>query len=583
MTSQVNEASSLNLTESEKSIINLLQESEISYEDLISKINNHLSSSNIDKTKKVINAEILEYDEKKGMVYVDVGLKYEGRIDEKEFFLDNEKSTLAAGKMIEVYIEDLDKYQSSIAVSREKAIRERSWEKCLHAFESDEIIECTPFAPLKSGNGYVVDINGLIAFLPKSQSSFGMDFDHRPSDSSLIGTKIQAKVIHCDKKTRNLVVSIKRVFEDSQKGARDEMLSGIKEGDVIEGRVKNITPYGSFINIGGYIDGLLHINDISWVKIGHPAEVLKIGDQIKVKVLKMQQSEKDIKISLGLKQLEENPWNNFSEKYKQGSNITGKITNITNYGIFVGISDGVEGLIHVSEISWKNDGIRKMKEDFKIGQEIDAKILDVNIEKHRISLGIKQLEENPWDSFISNNEPGKILHGKVANITDFGIFVSINDKIDGLVSMSDIAYGSVERYIPSSINLGESIDVLYIEGDAKSQRIRLSIKNLRDKEIHDNESKFKENEIIECKVLEVRHDGIILSAVNDAIISFVHQSEVGDRESMMSIEKNSTIKAVIKSYNKDLKRLNLSISKLQEISNQKLSSSTLGDIINSNQ
>ncbi len=458
--------------------IDLLEQSNISDEELLEIMNESFETSNIDKVKKVIEVEIVEYDKAKGIVYVEAGTKYEGRIDIREFYLDGELEKIEKGAKIEVYIEDLDKYQTHMKVSHEKAIRERSWEKIVHAFDNDEAIECVPFAQLKSGNGFVIDIQGIIAFLPKSQSSFGMDFNPASIEEALIGNKIQAKVIHCDKKTRNVVISVKRVFEDSQKGARDEMLSGIKEGDIIEGRIKNITPYGSFINIGGYIDGLLHINDISWAKIGHPAEVLRIGDKIKVKILRMTRNEREIKISLGLKQLEENPWSNFSDKYQVGSVVSGKITNITNYGVFLGIDDGVEGLVHVSEVSWKNDGARKIKEEYQVGQEIQAKVLEINIEKHRISLGIKQMEENPWDEFISKNETSKIIKGHVANITDFGVFVSLNDKIDGLVAMSDISYGGVERYIPNSMKVGDPIDVLYIDGDAKAQRIRLGVKQL---------------------------------------------------------------------------------------------------------
>lgn len=555
----------------------LLDHSNITDEELISIMNESFESSNIDKVKRIIEAEVIEYDKIKGIVHVEAGTKYEGRIDEKEFYLDGELDSIEKGKKIEVYIEDLDEGQTKMKISREKAIRERSWEKIVAAFENDEPVDCVPFAPLKSGNGFVIDIQGVIAFLPKSQSSFGMDFMSGVSvEEALIGNKVQAKIIHCDKKTRNVVVSIKRVFEDSQRGARDEMLSGIKEGDTIEGRIKNITPYGSFINIGGYIDGLLHINDISWSKISHPAEVLRIGEKIKVKVLKMTKIDKDIKISLGLKQLEDNPWSNFSEKYKVGSVVSGKITNIANYGIFVGIDDGVEGLVHVSEISWKNDGARRIKEEYKVGQEIQTKILEINIDKHRISLGVKQLEDNPWDNFISKNETGKIIKGTVANITDFGIFVSLNERIDGLVSMSDVAYGGVERYIPESMKVGSPIDVLYIEGDAKSQRIRLGIKQLYEKTISQKESLLTKNTILDCSILEVKHDGTVVSVLDGAMTCFISESEIG-KDLMTTMSIGQKIKAAVVNYNQEYKRLHLSVLKVFELDAANSSSSKLGD------
>lgn len=547
----------------------------ITDENFLSDITQNLNASYIDMTKKVIEGEIIDYDKKRDTVHLDLGLKYEGRVSGKEFFTAGDRDNIKIGNKVKVYLEDLDKHQNHIKVSREKAIREESWERIVEAFNNQEPIECIPFAPSRSG--VVVDINAIIGFLPKSQ----IEFFHGMDESSILNKKTKVMIIHCDEKQRNIVVSVKGVMDLANKDVRDELLNNLKEGDVIEGRVKNITPYGSFISINNCIDGLLHINDISWSKIGHPAEVVKIGQTIKVKVLRIvKKSEKDIKISLGLKQTQDNPWGSFAEENKVGSIVSGKITSITNYGLFVSIAPDIEGLVHVSELKWKSEADRNLKDDYEIGQEIQAKILDINLDKHRISLGIKQLEDNPWDEFINTNQIGSIITGKVVNITDFGLFVSLNDKIDGLISINDIAYGGAENYLPSTIKVGDTIDAVYIEGDAKSQRIRLGIKQLFEKRISDIESSLVQDAVVDCKVLNVKYNGIFVSAFDGAMTCYIKSSEIS-QDFLSSITPGSSVKAMVVSYAKDYKKLVLSVSKYEEkfVYGTARTASTIGDIM----
>jgi len=538
-------------------------------DDFFAMINQSLTQSNINAVKSVIKSKIVEINDQKGYIVVDSGLKSEGRIGLKEFFRSEDKKEIVLGSEIKTYISELDYRETGLKISKEKAIREDSWAKILSCHKESESIDALIFA--KTRSGFVVDINSIIAFLPGSQVDSEVFFE----SSSLLGTRQKVMIIHLDPKLRNVVVSRKAVKDLSRKEFRNAFLDKAKEGDVVEGVVKNITPYGAFVNLGD-IDGLLHVTDISWEKVGHPAEVLKIGQKVKVKILKFSRVEE--KISLGIKQLQENPWSSFGEKYKIGSKVNGKIVNITNYGIFIGLEDGIDGLVHMSELSWKNDAGKKLKEDYKVGQDVEAIILDINIDKHRISLGVKQLTESPWVNFISQFKSGDIISGKITNITDFGMFVSLNDQIDGLVSVNDICYG-IDNFIPAKYKIGDEIKTIYIEGSAETQRVRLGIKQFFDQEIEASKAKFITGAFIDCNIMEIRHDGLIVSTLNGAMLSFIKKFEIG--ESFSSLQVGFTVKASIVSYIDNPKKLTLSIKEYEAktLYSSITSGSTLGEIM----
>ncbi|QED23402.1 S1 RNA-binding domain-containing protein [Candidatus Deianiraea vastatrix] len=532
-------------------------------------LNNSLAESNIDKLRRVVKSKIIEVNNEKDYIMVDSGLKSEGIISTKEFFRSQDKTQIFEGNEIETYISSLD-HCGKVVVSREKAIREESWNKIVEAHKSGEPVEALVFA--KTRSGFVVDIDAVICFLPGSQVDSEVFFE----GNSILGTRQKVMIIHLDTKLRNVVVSRKAVKDLSRKEFRNAFLDKVQEGDIVEGVVKNITPYGAFVNLGD-IDGLLHVTDISWEKIGHPAEVLKIGQKLKVKILKFSRAEE--KISLGIKQLQDNPWNNFGTKYQIGNKVKGKIVNITNYGIFIGLEEKIDGLVHMSELSWKNDAAKKLKEEYKLGQEVEAVILDINIDKHRISLGIKQLTDSPWVSFISSYKSGDVIVGKITNIIDFGIFVSLNEQIDGLVNVNDICYG-IDGYVPSKYKIGDEIKAMYIEGNIETQRVRLGIKQFFDDKIENNKASLVQGKPVDCNVCEIRHDGLIVSVLDGAIFSFIKKSEAGDMFNNAQIGDKT--KATIVSYNDLNKKVTLSIKDYESnavYGSQSQQSSTIGDII----
>ncbi len=548
--------------------------SKMSDDEFLDILNKHFVSSNIDMTDNLVKGKIVSVKKDKGYILVDTNLKSESIVPMKEFFREKDKQDMELNAEIDVYLSSLDHYGAGTNVSREKAIREESWQKIVQAHKNNEPVEGIIFA--KTRSGLVVDIDAVICFLPGSQ----VDSDSFHSHSELMGKKEQMMIIHLDEALRNVVVSRKAVRDLARKEFRDDFLNKLNEGDIVEGYVKNITPYGAFVNLGD-IDGLLHITDISWERVGHPAEILKIGQKLQVKVLKFLRSE--AKISLGLKQLTPNPWSKFEDQYKPGAKVTGKIVNIMNYGLFVKLDNDIEGLVHLSEITWGNDSAKHLRENYQVGQEIEAVVLEMNIEKHRIALGLKQLVENPWKEFVESHKPGDILEGKIANIADFGIFVSITDKIDGLVHSYDIAWGN-DGKIPTKYKVGDLARVMYLEGDHIAQKIRLSIKQITENAVNDHAEQLKVDKIVDCVVFEKRFDGVGVELLNGAIVSFIRKSDLGSG-GLDAILVDQTIKAKIISYNNATKKLVLSIKEYEDsltYGSASGNSTTLGDIINSN-
>jgi len=405
----------------------------------------------------------------KDIVIVDVGLKDEGRIPMSEFELDKGSKIPEVGEYVDVYVEKSDTRSGRIVISREKAIRQESWKDLEVALADNILVDGIIFGRVKGG--FAVDLSGVVAFLPGSQ------LDIRPikDPSALMGIMQSFQILKMDNKLGNIVVSRKAVIENSMTDAREEMLSNIKEGEVLEGIVKNITDYGVFVDLGN-IDGLLHVTDISWRRVNHPSEILEIGQKVNVKIIKF--DEKTRRISLGMKQIDASPWEDIVESFAAGTMMSGKITNITDYGAFVELKNGIEGLIHSSEISWTkvNNSPRKC---LTIGQEVKFKILEIDQEKQRISLSIKQCSNNPWEEFAKTHPIGTILTAPVKHITDFGLFVSLNADIDGLIHESDLsADANNNNNLLKSYKKGDEMTCIVLTIDLEKERINLGVKQI---------------------------------------------------------------------------------------------------------
>ena len=413
----------------------------------------------------------------KEVVVVDVGLKNEGRIPLSEFLLDKSAAVPQVGDMVEVFVDKVENRNGRTMLSREKAIKQEAWVILEKSFNENQLVDGIIF--LKISGGYLVDLSGVVAFLPASH----LDIRIVKDPSTLMNIVQSFQILSMDNNLGNIVVSRRLVIESSASEARKEKLATIKEGDILEGIVKNITDFGAFVDLGS-VDGLLHITDISWKRINHPSEILKIGEKIMVKVTKFDEEAK--RISLGVKQIDESPWNGFVQSFSIGDVVPGKVTDIKEYGAFVEIDGGIEGLVPSAEISWTkvHNSPRKM---LNIGQELKCKILDIDKEKHRISLSIKQCGANPWNEFAKKHTPGEIMEAQIKHITDFGLFVSLTSEIDGLIHISDISDidGKGMEILKQYVK-GDMVKFKLLSIDLEKERINLGIKQLAEEVVDNN-------------------------------------------------------------------------------------------------
>ena len=454
------------------------------------------------------------------IVVVDVGLKSEGRIPLKEFTVNGKTPELRVGDDVEVYLEKLENKNGEAIISREKALREESWTKLERACAKGERVEGVIFGRVKGG--FTVDIEGAVAFLPGSQVDIRPVRDIGP----LMGISQPLLILKMDRKRGNIVVSRRAILEESRVEARNELLGKISEGQILEGVVKNITDYGAFIDMGG-IDGLLHVTDISWRRINHPSEVLHIGQSIKVMVTKFDQETK--RISLGIKQLEKNPWEGVASKFAVGQRFKGTVTNITDYGAFVELEKGIEGLVHVSEMSWTKKNTHPSK-IISSSQEVDVVVLDIDPVKHRISLGMKQCEENPWGHFATKYPVGTIIEGTIRNITDFGLFIGLDGDIDGLVHHSDISWTEAGENVMKEYKKGDTIKAKVLAVDPEKERISLGIKQLSENTAGGALDGIGKGDVVTCVVTAIAESGIEVK-VNDSIIAYIKKSDLSrDRQ-----------------------------------------------------
>ena len=460
-------------------------------------------------------------------VLIDVGLKSEGRVALKEFALPGQKPEIKAGDTVEVYLERMEDKNGEAVLSREKARREESWIQLEKQFKDNQRVTGVIFGRVKGG--FTVDLNGAVAFLPGSQVDIRPVRDVGP----LMGTPQPFQILKMDRARGNIVVSRRAVLEESRAEARSELVANLKEGQVLQGVVKNITDYGAFVDLGG-VDGLLHVTDIAWRRINHPSEALHIGQTVNVQVVRFNSETQ--RISLGMKQLEADPWEQVGAKYPAGAKFVGRVTNITDYGAFVELEPGIEGLVHVSEMSWTKKNVHPGK-IVSTSQEVEVVILEVDEEKRRISLGLKQAQSNPWEAFAEAHPIGSTVEGEVKNATEFGLFIGLDNDVDGMVHMSDIAWGISGEDALNLHRKGETVQAVVLDIDAEKERISLGMKQLeRGAPAVGGApaaagSKVNKGAIVTVTVLEVRDAGLEVQAGEDGATGFIKRTDLGrDRD-----------------------------------------------------
>jgi small subunit ribosomal protein S1 len=449
------------------------------------------------------------------VVVVDVGLKSEGRVPLKEFETPGEKNTPNVGDRIDIFVERFEDRDGIVRLSREKARREEAWAELELALKKSERVNGVIFGRVKGG--FIVDLAGAVAFLPGSQ------VDIRPvrDISPLMGTPQPFQILKMDRARNNIVVSRRAVLEETRAEARSELISNLTEGQVLEGVVKNITDYGAFVDLGG-VDGLLHVTDIAWRRINHPSEALQVGQTVNVQVIRFNAETQ--RISLGMKQLEDDPWQGVEAKFPVGTKFTGRVTNITDYGAFVELEAGVEGLVHVSEMSWTKKNAHPGKL-VSTSQEVDVMVLDVDSEKRRISLGLKQVRSNPWQAFVEQYPVGAEVEGEIKNITEFGLFVGLPGEIDGMAHLSDLSWDKAGEEALKDYEKGASVKAKVLDIDVEKERISLGIKQLTDDPFASSADNLKKGNVVTCTVTSVTNTGVEVQ-ISDGITGFIRRGEL---------------------------------------------------------
>ncbi|OYY89528.1 MAG: 30S ribosomal protein S1 [Sphingomonas sp. 28-66-16] len=465
------------------------------------------------------------------LAVIDVGLKSEGRVPLREFAMPGQKADLKVGDEVEVYVDRVENIHGEAMLSRDRARREAAWDTLETEFAKTARVEGVIFGRVKGG--FTVDLNGAVAFLPGSQVDIRPVRDVTP----LMDIPQPFQILKMDRKRGNIVVSRRAILEETRAEQRSGLILSLAEGQVIDGVVKNITDYGAFVDLGG-IDGLLHVTDLSYKRVGHPSEVLNIGDTVKVQIIRINKDTQ--RISLGMKQLESDPWDGAMEKYPIGAKLTGRVTNITEYGAFVELEAGIEGLVHVSEMSWTKKNVHPGK-IVSTSQEVDVIVLEVDSEKRRISLGLKQAISNPWEAFAEAHPVGSTVEGEVKNATEFGLFIGLDNDVDGMVHMSDIAWGVSGEDALNLHRKGETVQAIVLDIDAEKERISLGMKQLERgapavgggaaSDGGEAGSRLAKNAIVTVTVLEVRDAGLEVQTGDAGATGFIKRTDLGrDRD-----------------------------------------------------
>ncbi len=458
------------------------------------------------------------------LAVIDVGLKSEGRVPLREFAAPGQKAELSVGDEVEVYVDRVENMHGEAMLSRDRARREAAWDKLEVEFAKTSRVEGTIFGRVKGG--FTVDLDGAVAFLPGSQVDIRPVRDVTP----LMDIPQPFQILKMDRKRGNIVVSRRAVLEETRAEQRSGLIQSLAEGQIIEGVVKNITDYGAFVDLGG-IDGLLHVTDLSYKRVGHPSEMLNIGDTARVQIIRINKDTQ--RISLGMKQLESDPWDAATVKYPVGAKLSGRVTNITEYGAFVELEAGIEGLVHVSEMSWTKKNVHPGK-IVSTSQEVDVIVLEVDTEKRRISLGLKQAHSNPWESFAAEHPVGSTVEGEVKNATEFGLFIGLDGDVDGMVHMSDIAWGVSGEDALNLHRKGEMVEAIVLDVDAEKERISLGMKQIERGAPTAGAATaggLAKNAVTTVTVLEVRDAGLEVQAGDDGVTGFIKRTDLGrDRD-----------------------------------------------------
>ncbi|MCO5127275.1 MAG: 30S ribosomal protein S1 [Rhodobacteraceae bacterium] len=513
-----------------------------------------------------------------GQAIIDVGYKMEGRVDLKEFAAPGPPE-IAVGDEVEVYLDRVENARGEAVISREKARREEAWDRLEKAYASEERVDGAIFGRVKGG--FTVDLGGAVAFLPGSQVDVRPVRDAGP----LMGMKQPFQILKMDRRRGNIVVSRRAILEESRAEQRAEVIGNLSEGQVVDGVVKNITEYGAFVDLGG-VDGLLHVTDMAWRRVNHPSEILNIGETVKVQVIKI--NKETHRISLGMKQLQSDPWDSVEAKYPVSTRFTGRVTNITDYGAFVELEPGVEGLIHVSEMSWTKKNVHPGK-IVSTSQEVEVMVLEVDPEKRRISLGLKQTLANPWDAFLEAHPVGSTVEGEIRNITEFGLFVGVDGEVDGMVHLSDIDWEKPGEEAVQAFSKGDVVKAVVLDVDIEKERISLGMKQLSDDPFKEATSGIKKGQRVTCTVKEITTGGIEVETSTGAV-GFIRKAELSrdrDEQRPERYAVGEKLDARVINIDAASRRLTLSVKAL-EIADEKQamaeygssdSGASLGDIL----
>ncbi|MFN2472638.1 MAG: 30S ribosomal protein S1 [Sphingomicrobium sp.] len=555
-----------------------------SREDFAALLNESLGGENESFEGKVVTGTVTAVEN--DLAVIDVGLKSEGRVPLREFASPGQKAELKVGDTVEVFVDRVENASGEAMLSRDRARREAAWDKLEKEFEKQERVEGVIFGRVKGG--FTVDLGGAVAFLPGSQVDIRPVRDVGP----LMDLAQPFQILKMDRRRGNIVVSRRAILEETRAEQRSGLIQSLAEGQVIEGIVKNITDYGAFVDLGG-IDGLLHVTDISYKRVGHPSELIAIGDTVKVQIIRINRETQ--RISLGMKQLESDPWEGAAAKYPIEGNFTGRVTNITEYGAFVELEPGIEGLVHVSEMSWTKKNVHPGK-IVSTSQEVEVKILEVDEEKRRISLGLKQAQSNPWSDFAEKHPIGSPVEGEVKNATEFGLFIGLDGDVDGMVHMSDIAWGVTGEEALALHHKGETVKAVVLDVDVEKERISLGMKQLErggvavgDASAAGGGAGVNKGETVTVTVLEVRDGGLEVQVGDDGVTGFIKRTDLGrdrDEQRPERFQVGQKFDALVSGFDRS-KKPNFSIKALQMAEEKQAvaqygssdSGASLGDIL----
>ncbi len=525
----------------------------------------------------------------KDMAVIDIGLKTEGRVALKEFTNHGRDAAPGLGDEVEVYLERIENALGEAVISRDKARREESWVKLEQAFEKNEKVEGVIFNQVKGG--FTVDLDGAVAFLPRSQVDIRPVRDVGP----LMNIPQPFQILKMDRRRGNIVVSRRTVLEESRAEQRHEIVANLAEGQVIEGTVKNLTDYGAFVDLGG-IDGLLHVTDIAWRRVNHPSEVLTIGQQVKVRIIKI--NHETHRISLGMKQLQEDPWSAIETRYQVGQKLKGRVTNIADYGAFVELEPGIEGLIHVSEMSWTKKNVHPGK-IVSTSQEVEVQVLEVDAAKRRISLGLKQTLQNPWEAFKEKHPVGSVVTGEVKNKTEFGLFIGLDGEVDGMVHLSDLDWTRPGEQAIEDYKKGDEVSAKVLDVDVEKERIAIGIKQVASdpfaakkggEEGAGEGDNLRKGSVVTCEILEVKDGGLEVKIAGSDLTAFIKRNELARDRADQRPERFSVgekVDARITQFDRRARKIAVSIKALEVAEEKEAiaqygsanSGASLGDIL----